>query len=322
MTISQGVPGRFTRRRSDFRAAYQHTLATGELAEKVDRARAALASCRLCPRDCGVDRLEGEIGVCRSGSHANVASAFAHFGEEDCLRGWRGSGTIFFSWCNLRCIFCQNWDISWQGDGRPMSAAAIASIMLDLERQGCHNINFVTPEHVVPHVLEAVYLAARRGLQLPIVYNTSAHDSAESLALLDGVVDIYMPDFKIWDEEVAKKLLLAADYPQTAREALRIMHRQVGDLVMDEKGLALRGLLVRHLVMPDGLAGTGEVMRFLARELSPDTYVNLMAQYRPAGLVLRRPERYREIGRAITAREYAEAARLARREGLHRFDGR
>jgi len=321
VTESPALPGRFVRRQSDFEPAYRRLLATGELKDKVEQARAALASCRLCPRDCGVNRLDNESGVCRSGRNADVASAFPHFGEEDCLRGWRGSGTIFFSWCNLRCIFCQNWDISWQGEGQPMSAAGIASIMLDLERQGCHNINFVTPEHVVPQVLEAIYLAAQQGLRLPIVYNTSGYDSLESMDLLDGVIDIYMPDFKIWDGATAKKLLLAENYPQAAREALRRMHQQVGDLILDEKGLALRGLLVRHLVMPNDLAGTREIMRFLAQELSPHTYVNLMAQYRPAGLVLSRPERYAEIDRQITPQEYTKAARLARREGLHRFDG-
>jgi len=249
-----------------------------------------------------------------------VASAFPHHGEEDCLRGWRGSGTIFFSWCNLRCIFCQNWDISWQGEGRPMSAGAIASIMLDLERQGCHNINFVTPEHVVPQVLEAIYLAARRGLRLPIVYNTSGYDSLQSLELLDGVVDIYMPDFKFWEPGTGDRLAVAPDYPEAARLALREMHRQVGDLVFDEQGVAQRGVLVRHLVMPASVDDTRRIMRFLAEEISPDTFVNLMAQYHPAGLVLARPGRFPELARRLRGRELDDAWRAAREAGLHRFD--
>ena len=307
---------------ADFEPVYRRTLASGELARKVKAAIAALGSCRLCPRDCGVDRLSNEAGVCRSGRYAEVASAFAHFGEEDCLRGSRGSGTIFFSWCNLRCVFCQNFDISWRGEGDTASAEEIAAMMLGLQEQGCHNINFVTPEHVVAQVLEAVYIAAQQGLRLPIVYNTSAYDSLESLALLDGVVDIYMPDFKIWSPEVARKLLLAENYPEAARAAVLEMHRQVGDLVTDDQGVAVRGLLVRHLVMPSDLAGTREVMGFLAQEVSPHTYVNLLAQYRPAGQVLSRSGRYAEIGRQITSQEFLQAARVATEEGIHRFDDR
>jgi len=301
---------------------YLRTLKTGELANKVELAIAALAACRLCPRDCDADRLDDRVGICRTGRHARLASAFAHFGEEDCLRGTRGSGTIFFSGCSLRCVFCQNFDISWQGEGQATRAAELATVMLGLQQQGCHNINLVTPEHVVAQVLEAIYIAARQGLRLPIVYNTSGYDSLTSLALLDGVVDIYMPDFKIWSPAVAKKLLLAEDYPEHARAAATEMYRQVGDLVSDEEGLALRGLLVRHLVMPDHLAGTRAVMRFLAQEVSPHTYVNLMNQYRPAGRVLDRSGRYSAISRQVTTEEYAEAARAAADAGIYRFDGR
>jgi putative pyruvate formate lyase activating enzyme len=295
---------------------------SGALESKVGEALEELADCRLCPRDCGVDRLADHKAVCKTGRLARVSSAFPHFGEEDCLRGWRGSGTIFFSQCNLRCVFCQNFDISWQGRGRELEAVEIASLMLDLQAQGCHNINFVTPEHVVPQVLEAVLYAVRGGLRLPIVYNTSAYDSLRSLELLEGVVDIYMPDFKFWDEESARRLALAADYPQHAREAIREMHRQVGDLVFDEEGLARRGLLVRHLVMPGGGEESRRIFRFLAREISPHTYVNVMDQYGPAGQVEKRPERYAEIARRTSRAEHEAAVSMASEEGLHRLDSR
>ena len=312
----------FARAAAGFVPAYVEAYESGALRDKVDEALASLASCRVCPRDCDVDRLADERAVCRTGRRAQVASASAHFGEEDCLRGWRGSGTIFFSWCNLRCVFCQNHDISWQGNGQEMSALEIARIMLRLQEAGCHNINFVTPEHVVPQVLEAVWEAARRGLRLPLVYNTSGYDSLHSMELLDGVVDVYMPDLKFADPAIARRLVLAPDYPERARAAIRAMHRQVGDLVCDEHGVALRGLLVRHLVMPGSLAGTAEVMRFLAEEISPDTYVNVMGQYAPAGKVLDLPGRYADIGRRVTPGEVAEAADLARDAGLWRLDER
>ncbi len=302
--------------------AYIETYESGELRLKVDEALEALRACRVCPRDCDVDRLADERAVCRTGRRAMVASASAHFGEEDVLRGSRGSGTIFFSYCNLRCVFCQNYDISWQGGGRELSAAEIARIMLDLQNRGCHNINFVTPEHVVPQVLEAVWEAVRHGLRLPIVYNTSGYDSLHSMELLDGVVDVYMPDLKFWDTATARRLVLAPDYPERARAAIRAMHRQVGDLVCDEDGVALRGLLVRHLVMPGGLAGTGEVMSFLADEISRDTYVNVMGQYAPAGKVLQLRERYADVGRRVTSREVTKAAGLAVAAGLWRLDQR
>jgi putative pyruvate formate lyase activating enzyme len=305
-----------------FRPAYLETLAKGELARKVEQGLEALRSCRVCPRDCDADRLSGEVGICKTGRHAVISSAFPHLGEEDCLRGSRGSGTIFLCHCNLRCVFCQNMDISWRGDGQELLAREVASLALRLQDMGCHNINFVTPEHAVPQILEAIFEAAQRGLRIPIVYNTSAYDSLASLKLLDGVVDIYMPDFKVWDPQVAKRLLFAEDYPEVARVALREMHRQVGDLALDAQGLAQRGLLVRHLVMPRGLADTRAVMRFLARELSQETFVNLMDQYRPEGKVLERPDRYVEIGRRVSRDEMEDAYTAAREEGLHRFDQR
>ncbi len=312
----------FVRPRRSFVPAYLETYESGALQEKVEEAVEALRSCHLCPRDCAVDRLSDQRALCRTGRHARVSSAFAHLGEEDCLRGWRGSGTVFFSNCNLRCVFCQNFDISWEGAGEVLEAREIARLMLALQERGCHNINFVTPEHVVPQVLEAVLAAVPLGMRVPIVYNTGAYDSLHSLELLDGVVDIYMPDFKFWDAATAKRLVLAPDYPERAREAIQAMHRQVGELVVDEQGLALRGVLVRHLVMPNGLAGTRGIMRFLAREISIDTYVNVMDQYAPAGQVLERSQMYADVNTRPGRAELRRALRITREEGLHRLDGR
>lgn len=300
--------------------SYLRICRSGELARRVEEALAALADCTVCPRDCHVDRLHDDArqALCRTGRHARVGNYFPHFGEEDCLRGALGSGTIFFSYCNLKCVFCQNHDLSWDGLGAPCPPDELARMMLELQERGCHNINFVTPEHVVPQLLEGLLRAVERGLRLPLVYNTSAYDSQESLRLLDGVIDVYMPDFKFWDEDTAKWIVKAKDYPEVARRTIREMHRQVGDLTFHDNGLARRGLLVRHLVMPNGLANTREIMRFLAREVSPDTYVNIMDQYRPAG----RAERYEIINRALLRSEHQEAVRIAREEGLWRFDER
>ncbi|MBI4326604.1 MAG: radical SAM protein [Chloroflexi bacterium] len=310
--------------RSDSYPAYLSLAASGELKRRADAAVRALAHCRVCPRDCQVDRLHDRAGTCRIGRWARVASYFPHIGEEDCLRGWRGSGTIFFSGCNLRCVFCQNWDISHGCEGQAVSPERLAAMMLELQELGCHNINWVTPEHVVPQALEALALAAENGLRLPIVYNTSAHDSLDSLRWLDGVVDIYMPDFKIWDSVTAARLLQARHYPETARQAIREMHRQVGDLTVDQHGLAHRGLLIRHLVMPNGLAGTREIAAWLARDISAATYINVMAQYHPAGQAARSPAaaRYADIARGITADEFRAAMADARAAGLQRFDER
>src|SRR5690606_32486816 len=220
----------------NFEPAYLRLHRSGELARRVEQALAHLADCHVCPRNCGVNRLENKKATCKSGRYARVVSHFPHFGEEDCLRGWRGSGTIFFGWCNLRCVFCQNFDISQQDSGVEVTPLELAAMMLELQDSGCHNINFVTPEHVVPQVLEGLLVAVEAGLRLPIVYNTSAYDSLESLRLLDGVVDIYMPDFKFWDSGLALRYLKAKDYPQVARQVIREMHRQVGDLKFDEQG--------------------------------------------------------------------------------------
>ena len=298
-------------------------LPAGEIARRAEEAVAALAECRLCPRDCAVDRLAGKWSACKTGRHAVVSSAFAHFGEEDCLRGWNGSGTIFFGHCNLRCVFCQNFDISQAirpGPSEPgMKADRIATLMLELQARGCHNINFVTPEHVAPQVLEALVPAIAMGLHLPIVYNTSAFDSLESLRWMDGIVDIYMPDFKLWTASAAKRYFMAEEYPEAARVALLEMHKQVGPLVFDERGLATRGVLVRHLVMPGLLDETKACLDWLAERLGPDTYVNVMNQYGPAGKVS--DGHFDEIDRRVTSAEFAEARRYARSLGL-RLDAR
>ncbi|MBI2370807.1 MAG: radical SAM protein [Deltaproteobacteria bacterium] len=293
-------------------------LSVDELRRRAALGIEGLASCTFCPRNCRVNRLQNKTAVCKTGRYARVASYSPHLGEEDCLRGWNGSGTIFFSWCNLRCVFCQNFDISQKGMGEEAGPERLAAMMLELQARGCHNINLVTPEHVVPEILEALPIAVERGLRLPFVYNTGAYDGLESLRHLDGIVDIYMPDFKSWDPQLALKYLKARDYPEVARVAIREMHRQVGDLLIGENGLARRGLLVRHLVMPGGVAGTREIMRFLAREISRDTYVNVMGQYFPAGRVSQ--GKFPEINRRISAEEYEEAIRAALEEGLRRLD--
>jgi putative pyruvate formate lyase activating enzyme len=302
--------------------AYLELRDTGELRERARRALDELRDCRVCPRDCGVDRVADEVGVCRSGRRARVASAFPHFGEEDCLRGRHGSGTIFFSWCNLRCVFCQNFDISQQPAGTEVTAEQIATLALELQERGCHNINFVTPEHVVPQVIEAVAVAAERGLRLPIVYNTSAYDSLASVRLLDGIVDIYMPDFKLWRSETARRLLLAPDYPAAARRVIAEMHRQVGALEIDAQGLARRGVLVRHLVMPGLLDESRAIFDWLASELGPGTYLNLMGQYYPSGRVSEKPDKYADIARPADREELLRAHELATAAGLSRFDRR
>jgi putative pyruvate formate lyase activating enzyme len=330
--------------------AYVGLLRSGELERRVRLALDELESCTVCPRNCRVDRLravppDGRIGVpleaaripghapkrtvpahipkgtsCFTGRYARVSSAFPHFGEEDCLRGWNGSGTIFFSFCNLRCVFCQNWDISQAGEGREVLGTDLAEMMLDLQQRGCHNVNFVTPEHVVPQLLEGLLLAANAGLHLPIVYNTSAYDSPRSLELLDGVVDIYMPDFKYWDPAKARRYVKADDYPAVVRRTIREMHRQVGPLCFDRDGLAVRGLLVRHLVMPGGLEDAREIFQFLAAEASPDAYLNVMAQYYPAGGV--EEAKYPELCCRPHEREILAAREIAEARGLWRFDER
>jgi len=282
----------------------------------VEKARSMLKECHLCPRSCGVNRLAGESGKCRTTSQAVVSSYGPHFGEEAPLVGRHGSGTIFFAYCNLRCVFCQNYTISQLGEGSGVGGEELAKMMLSLQAKGCHNINLVSPTHVVAYILEALELAAGKGLQLPLVYNTGGYDSAETLELLDGVVDIYMPDMKYSDGRTAERLSGIKGYPQVNRAAVKEMHRQVGDLQLDELGVAQRGLLVRHLVLPNHLAGTEEVVRFLAQEVSTNTYLNIMAQYHPCYKAFDIPT----LARPVNRQEFSEAIDLAHQQGLHRLD--
>ncbi len=290
-------------------------LAAQALEERVAQAALALRDCHLCGNHCAIDRTQ-RAGPCGIADVIIVAGYGPHHGEEDPLRGRRGSGTIFFSGCNLHCIYCQNADISQAVVGRPVPPQELAEIMLALQAQGCHNINWVSPTHVAAHLVPALALALEGGLRLPIVYNTGGYDAPQALALMDGLVDIYMPDMKVADAEVGLRLSGVRDYPAVNQAAVRAMHRRVGDLALDADGIATRGLLVRHLVLPDGLAGTAEIARFLAEEISPDTYVNVMAQYRPAYRAAQEPA----LRRRVTAVEVAEAVRAARAAGLRRFD--
>jgi putative pyruvate formate lyase activating enzyme len=294
---------------------------SGELTRRAREALDLLGpTCTVCPRGCKVDRRADARALCAIGRRAVVASYFHHFGEEDCLRGWNGSGTIFFSGCNLRCVFCQNWDISWHVQGEEVGPVRLAEMMLELQAGGCHNVNWVTPEHVVPQILEALPIAAEAGLRLPIVYNTSSYDSLDSIRLMEGVVSIYMPDLKVLSPQAARRYLRRPDYGEVARRTIAEMHRQVGPLAFDERGLAVRGLLLRHLVMPGMLGETESVLRWVADELGPGTYVNLMAQYYPAGLVTRGDD-YPEISRHVHREEYLRALELAEELGL-RLDPR
>lgn len=304
---------------SEFEAAYLKVLRTGELERRVEEARGMLEECRLCGRECRVNRLESSKGAaCRTGRKAVVSSFNAHFGEEDPLVGEHGSGTIFFTNCNLHCQYCQNYEISQMGEGREVEPEELAAMMLHLQGRGCHNVNFVSPTHVVPQILEALLIAAEKGLTVPLVHNTGGYDSLEALRLLDGIVDIYMPDMKYADEETGRKYSKVKQYPQVNQAAVREMHRQVGDLVTDELGIAQRGLLVRHLVLPNGLAGTGEIVRFLSQEVSLNSYLNVMSQYRPTY----KAHEYMEIDRPPSAEELQEAVDLAREAGLHHLDER
>ncbi len=270
----------------------------------------------MCPRRCGVNRLTGESGECQVTTQVIVSSYGPHFGEEAPLVGRHGSGTIFFTYCNLHCAFCQNYTISQLGEGSPVDREKLVSMMLSLQARGCHNINLVSPTHVVPYILEALELAADKGLHLPLVYNTGGYDTIETLELLDGVVDIYMPDMKYSDEKIAEQLSEIKDYPKVNKAAVKEMHRQVGDLQLDEQGIAQRGLLVRHLVLPNELAGTEEVVRFLAQEVSANTYLNIMAQYHPCYKAFDMPQ----LVRPLLRQEFYEAIDLAHQKGLYRLD--
>ena len=286
----------------------------GDLAKRIRSLNEILSECSLCPRRCGVNRIQAELGYCGAGSELTVSSVFPHFGEEAPLVGYRGSGTIFLTHCNLRCVFCQNYDISHLGRGKRTSSSQMASYMIRLQELGCHNINFVTPTHYVPQIVASLPEAIDLGLKLPLVYNCSGYESLEVIKLLDGIIDIYMPDAKYAGEEPAKRFSNAPDYPHVLKEVLKEMYRQVGDLHMDEDGIAEKGLLIRHLVMPGNLGGTEDIMKFIAEEISRDSYVNVMQQYRPE----HKSFDYPELSRRITYDEYLGAIKTARRFGLHR----
>lgn len=298
--------------------AYLNLHLSGELEHRAKRLEERLMSCDLCPRSCGVNRLEGETGLCGVGRRAWVTSHGPHYGEEDPLRGWKGSGTIFFSGCNLNCLYCQNADISQRLSGAMVSTKSLANMMLELENRGCHNINLVSPTHVSAQILLAVVYAADMGLRLPLVYNTGGYDSISTLQMLDGIVDIYMPDMKYNKAEIGEKYSGIPQYPRINQQAVLEMHRQVGDLKMNPKGIAERGLLVRHLVLPGNLAGSKGILEFLAEKVSLDTYINIMDQYRPAYQAFRHPE----LNRRITQVEYQEVLDLAKSLGLERLDQR
>lgn len=300
-----------TSRKPSYIALYN----SGELDKRIQQAHKLLEQCTLCPRKCKVNRLAGETGFCKTGSKARVASYNAHFGEEAPLVGSSGSGTIFFSYCNLGCVFCQNYTISHHGEGIDIDSGQLAAIMVSLQKQGCHNINFVTPTHVVPQILAALPIAIKKGLSIPLVYNSSGYDAVDTLKILDGIIDIYMPDFKFWNRETSKKYMNASDYPECARNAIQEMFKQVGNLRMDPHGLAVSGLLLRHLVMPGCTDETEEIMKFVAG-LSPEVYVNVMEQYRPC----HKAHEYPLIARSLTRNEYKEALHAARNAGLHRLE--
>jgi putative pyruvate formate lyase activating enzyme len=297
-------------------AAYLELYRSGKLAERVEAARALLKNCRLCPRHCGINRLADEMGKCHTGKLAVVSSYGPHFGEEAPLVGKHGSGTIFFTNCNLKCLFCQNYSISQLGDGTEVTGEELAGMMLALQSRGCHNINLVSPTHVVPQILQGLEIAINLGLRLPLVYNSGGYDSVETLEILDGIIDIYMPDTKYSDEKIAEELSGINNYPAINQAALMEMHRQVGDLQIDEDGIAIRGLLIRHLVLPHGLAGTKEIMKFIAEDLSLNSYVNVMAQYHPCHKAFQIPQ----LARPLSKQEFLEAIELAERAGLNRLD--
>lgn len=301
-----------------FKPAFLQSYKEGLFPERIEKAFRMLGECTVCPRNCHVNRIDGESGFCGATFLPKISSASPHFGEERPLVGYHGSGTIFLTNCNLKCLFCQNYSISHLGEGREVSFESLGKMMVELQKMGCHNINFVTPSHYVPQILKALPFAIKMGLSVPLVYNTGGYDSLEILKLLDGIIDIYMPDFKYIESSVAEEYSQVPDYPTVVMAALKEMHRQAGDLVIDEQGIALRGLLVRHLVLPQGLAGTQKAMHFLATEISKNTYVNIMDQYYPCGRI----PPSSPLSRRITNKEFEEAVEAAKNEGITRLDKR
>ena len=301
-----------------FEPAYLKLHKTGELGKRAEELWEIMRSCELCPRQCGVNRLRGRKGVCRApGTTLVISSAHPHFGEERPLTGKNGSGTIFLAHCNLRCVFCQNFEIAQLGVGSERDIDDFAGMMLKLQKIGCHNINLVTPTHYSAHILKAIDIAAERGLRLPIVYNTSGWERLEILELLDGVVDIYLPDFKYWDSDMSARYSSGAEsYPELTSKAILEMHRQVGVAKPAEDGIMQRGLMIRHLVMPNDAGGSEKVMEWIAENLPKDTYVNIMAQYNP----LHKAYDYPELSRRITKKEYIRVVRKAEDLGLTNLD--
>ena len=296
------------------KTTYIKLYQTGELQQRSEYLNKILTECVLCARQCKVNRLTGEIGYCQAGAKAVVSSVFPHFGEEAPLAGLRGSGTIFFAHCNLRCTFCQNYDISHTGEGEPVESKQLAKFMLTLQQQGCHNINFVTPTHFIPQIIAALPEAIEQGLNIPLVYNCGGYESLHLIKLLNGIIDIYMPDAKFADEKYAKKYMNAPDYFSILKEILLEMYKQVGDLKTDEKGLASRGMLIRHLVMPGDVAGSRQILSFIANKISKDAYVNIMSQYHPCY----KANNDNIINRRITSKEYYHAIETAKQLGLYR----
>jgi putative pyruvate formate lyase activating enzyme len=299
-----------------FSPSYLSLYQQGEFSKRIEALWKKLECCDICPHKCSVNRLKDEKGICKTGKKAKVSSFGPHFGEESPLVGRHGSGTIFLTHCNLYCIFCQNYDISHFGEGYLVDEERIAEMMLSLQNMGCHNINFVTPTHVVPQIVKALSFAIAKGLTIPLVYNSGGYDSVSTLALLDGIFDIYMPDFKYSDDKIAQRYCNAEDYSEKAKQAIKAMQKQVGDLILDEKGIAKRGLIIRHLVLPENLAGTYEVMKFIAEEISKNSYVNLMDQYRPCY----KANDFPPLDRRITQEEFAQAIKIAHNFGIKRLD--
>lgn len=299
-----------------FEASYIQAARNGVLNDRISEAYGRMESCSLCPRNCKINRNKDKLGICKTGKLAIVSSYHPHFGEESPLVGTGGSGTIFFTHCNLLCNFCQNYDISHRGVGEEVSDKQLAAMMVYLQNKGCQNINFVTPSHVIPQILSALSIAIDKGLNIPLVYNTGGYDSVESLKLLENIVDIYMPDLKLLSVQSARKCGMPLDYPDIVKNAILEMHRQVGDLRINNQGIALKGLLVRHLVLPNNINNGEESMRFLAREVSKNTYVNIMSQYRPCYKAIS----VKELACTITLNELWVAREAARRNGLARLD--
>jgi len=317
LLLSPVSPHAKQKKEEDWHPAYEKLEKEGKFAQRVKQAYTLFQNCQLCPRRCGVNRQKGEKGFCSAPAKLVVFGAHPHFGEEMPLVGKSGSGTIFFSNCNLRCIFCQNWPISHEGRGKEISDEELADMMLYLQKIGCHNINLVTPTHVMPNILNATRIAYYKGLRLPLVYNTSGYERLDILKILDGIVDIYMPDMKYMDSDKAAKYSAgASDYPEVTKKAIIEMNRQVGQLQFDKQGIALRGLMIRHLVMPNRVAGTEKFVKWVAENLPKSTYINIMAQYR----VEYKAYDYPEISRGITVKEFLEAMEWAEKYGLTNLD--